>query len=97
MDYVIQVIAEAGVELDPNSFRQDGRFLMDMDFDANDGKGRLTLTAERHRAKGFASPKDAFLYWTTHSTAHPKRSDGNDNKPFTAYSVHIMKRYEGVN
>lgn len=65
----------------------DGEYLRDMDFEANDGHGKLITTADLAEAKRFASFGEAHEFWKRSPACHPTRStDGLPNRPLTAFN-----------
>jgi hypothetical protein len=67
-----------------------GCFVKSVDFNAFEGRGHVTVTLKRRRAKEFPDFKAALEYWQTISTEVPVRPDGKPNRPLTAYTVEIV-------
>lgn len=62
----------------------DGQYLKDFDFEAQDGRGIISLTPDLAEAKKFAAADEAFTFWKTQPECRPFRRDGNPNRPLTA-------------
>lgn len=69
-----------------------GKYLQDMDADANDGRGSISWTDDISKAKGFSDVSEALAFWRTRSKVTPTRDDGRPNCPLTAYSVRFVTR-----
>lgn len=80
--YVIQVHTPPPIE---------GYYVVDFDFDARDGRGFGTFSADVELAKRFDTLRDAMTFWRTRSTLRPYRPDGLPNRPLTAHTVEIFK------
>jgi hypothetical protein len=59
------------------------------DPDAHDGRGDLRVTDDRQKALSFGSPGEALRFWKKQSTVRPLRSDGEPNRPLTAWTMGI--------
>jgi hypothetical protein len=70
-------------------------YVQDVDFDADEGRGRIIMTQKRYEAKRFDTPGEALEYYRTQSKVVPIRPDGKPNRPLTAYNVQIMGELEG--
>ncbi|MBU6232519.1 hypothetical protein KGP36_07855 [Patescibacteria group bacterium] len=69
-----------------------GKFLMDCDFEAREGRGEIGVCENIFDAMHFDSLLHAVSYWRTQSTTVPRRpTDGKPNRPLTAYSVKFEK------
>lgn len=65
----------------------DNCYLKDMDFEANGGHGKLTVTDDLAEAKRFETGAEAFEFWRRSPECHPVRaSDGRPNRPLTAWN-----------
>lgn len=62
----------------------DGEFLKDFDFEADNGRGLITMTPHEHEAKRFATMAEAFTFHRTVPKCRPLRSDLRPNRPLTA-------------
>lgn len=69
----------------------DDTYLMTCDFEANGGRGFLTVTTDQRCAKRFSSGREALEYWRTQSKTVPLRPDGKPNRPLTAYTIEIKQ------
>ena len=69
-------------------------YVRDVDFDADEGRGRIVMTQKLEEAKRFDSPGEALEYYRTASKVVPLRPDGRPNRPLTAYNVQIMGETE---
>lgn len=85
MSYVIQMQHYAT----GTPFEDAGYFLRSFDFEADEGYGDGTFTADVREAKQFASKGEALGYWRTTSRTRPQRDDGQPNRPLTAWTVII--------
>ena len=65
-------------------------YVKDVDFDADEGRGRITMTQQLAEAKRFDGPAEALEYYKTPSKVVPLRPDGKPNRPLTAYNVQIF-------
>jgi hypothetical protein len=66
-------------------------WLQSCDFEADDGRGVVTVTTNPFDALVFDGFLQAMQYWKTQSTTRPLRPDGKPNRPLTAYTVSPMK------
>lgn len=66
-------------------------YVMECDFEANNGIGTVIFTHNREHAKHFDSPIEALSYWRTQSKTVPLRPDGKPNRPLTAYNICILR------
>ena len=66
-----------------------GLFLKRADFEAHNGQGFMTFTADISKALKFPTAGDAILFWKTTSKGYPRRPDGKPNRPLTALTVEI--------
>jgi hypothetical protein len=73
--HVIHIIARADGVPDATV---DGLFLKDFDPDAYDGRGLITTTEDRRRARRFNDLAAAWNFWNTETAT---------GKPLTAYTV----------
>jgi hypothetical protein len=64
-------------------------FLVDCDFEANDGMANFTLTNDPKRAKQFETAQEAVEYYRKIPKSRPIRDDGAPNRPLTAFSIEI--------
>jgi hypothetical protein len=64
-----------------------GSYLASYDADGNDGRGQATWTNNPADAMLFATATEAHACWTEQSRLRPLRSDGQPNRPLTAFSV----------
>lgn len=62
----------------------DGQYLKDFDFEADAGRGEITLTADIKQAKRFGQMADAIEFYRTSPKCKPLRPDGRPNRPLTA-------------
>lgn len=67
----------------------DGTFVKEYTADGYGGRGRLIVTPNREEAKQYANAAVAMETWKSVSMTHPKRIDGEPNRPLTAYTVEI--------
>lgn len=67
------------------------RWLESGDVEAHDGLGSADLTDDASKAKQFEDPGSAFKFWRQQSVKRPIRSDGQPNRPLTAFTVEILK------
>ena len=62
-------------------------YLETYDPEAFDGHGDATWTTDPDKAMRFPNPMEVLRYWRQQSTVKPKRADGRDNRPLTAWTV----------
>ena len=62
----------------------DGQFLKAFDFEAHDGVGEITMTADAGEAMHFADMAEMHRFYTTSPKCRPLRPDGLLNRPLTA-------------
>lgn len=74
--HVIRILARADGQPDPNA----GKFIRDFDPAYGAGRGLMTTTPHRHRAKRFPDAVAAMAYWQTETPT---------GRPLTAYTVTI--------
>jgi hypothetical protein len=87
MTVVIQIMGDAlGGRMPPKP-----TFLKDFDFEHDHGQGRPVFTQKRSEAMKFDDPGKALDYWKTQSKKKPMRPDGKPNRPFTAWTVSILR------
>lgn len=67
----------------------DGQYLQHYDPDAYQGGGWAEWTTEPSLAIRFRTRTEAFTYWRQTSTIRPRRDDGKDNRPLTAFTISI--------
>lgn len=83
---VIQILSDAAFGIKPAR----PLWIADMDFEAEDGRGRLTLTEDITNAKRFDDLNAALEFIHTVPKNHPIRhSDGKPNKLLTAYNCNV--------
>lgn len=66
-----------------------GNYLETFDADAFDGGGDATFTGDPAKAMRFESFEAASACWKQQSKVRPLRSDGEPNRPLTAFCVTI--------
>lgn len=76
---------------DGRSTPYDGQYLKDFDFEANDGRGDVTMTPHLDEAKRFPSAVDAMLFCRTVPICKPLRPDLQPNRPLTATNWEIVQ------
>lgn len=64
--------------------RYDGQYLRDFDFEAHDGIGMISTTADLQRAKHFDDMQEAFAFYKRSPVCRPIRVDGRPNRPLTS-------------
>lgn len=79
---MIALILHGSASTGPTPY--DGQFLKAMDFEAFDGRGELTTTADIGEAKLFADLTEAFEFYRHVPKCKPWREDGKPNRPLTA-------------
>ena len=65
----------------------DGKYLVDFDFEHNNGQGNGDFTDDPKQAKTFPSLGAAMFYCRTQPKCRPYRADGMPNRPLTATNV----------
>jgi hypothetical protein len=82
------------VDGSPSPF--DGLYLVEYDPDrpgvSPDGRpmlAHIVATAERPQAREFPNALEAMKCWRTVSRTWPMRSDGQPNRPLTAFTVEV--------
>lgn len=90
-DYVLLIVESVGPKLRDEA-EVEGRYLMYMDFEANNGTGQMCVTTDPERALGFDTAEEALEFWKTPSRTVPLRDDGRPNRPLTAFTVQITRR-----
>jgi len=68
-----------------------GKYVQYMDFEGMEGFGILHATPDLHRAKVFPSLTEALHYYRIVPKCHPLRSDGQPNRPLTAYTIEYLE------
>jgi len=68
----------------------DGQYLKAFDFEAHNGVGEITLTADLTEAKRFNNLAEAFAFYQTTPACRPVRADGRPNRPLTATNWHMV-------
>ena len=66
-------------------------WVMEMDVDANEGRGGTTFTRMPHHAKQWPSMQAAFLAYRQQSKVKPLRDDGKPNRPMLAFTIEIRR------
>jgi hypothetical protein len=93
---VIKLLGLAGI-INKDAAKHDeeirNTYVVSCDVDAMFGRGRTVCTRDVDKAMKFASPADAWTYWTRQSQAQPLRDDGQPNRPMTAYHALIETVY----
>lgn len=90
MRVVIRIVGPAEVMLNTKDVQgMIGKWIESYDPDAHDGRGDLRVTANREKALRFSSPGDAMRFWKQQSKKQPLRTDGQPNRPLTAWTVGI--------
>jgi hypothetical protein len=65
----------------------EGQYLKDMDFEAHDGRGMLSMTSDIDKAKRFGDFVEAMDFCKRVPANHPIRgSDLQPNRPLTAFN-----------
>lgn len=77
-----------GLEVAPHP--QDGRYLKDVDFEANDGRGEVEVCDDWREAKQFADAAEAMTFLKTSPKCRPIREDGKPNRPLTATNWSLL-------
>jgi len=86
MAAVIKIVARA----DGEPTDAAGKYLVLFDHEARTGRGGdLGCSDTADTAQRFADKSAAFDFWQRQSRLRPKRPDGKDNRPLTAYTVEI--------
>jgi hypothetical protein len=88
VSFVIHIVEGRG-EITRWSGNPAGLYLRTWDVDAYDGRGDCDLTVHRDRAHQFATAEEAMQVWRSQSAVRPRRSDGEPNRPLTAFTVQI--------
>jgi hypothetical protein len=86
MPYVIRVLGFA----DRLECPFTDQFLMQFDFEADNGRGFGVFTPDVAKAKRFATTAEAMRFWNTRSKTRPTRPDGKPNKPFSATTCEVI-------
>jgi hypothetical protein len=68
----------------------DERYLRAYDPDAFDGRGLISTTHDPAKAMRFSDLEHAVACWKLQSTVHPRRTDGQPNRPLSAYTVELV-------
>jgi hypothetical protein len=66
------------------------QYLKTFDFEAYNGRGFATFTADARKAMKFANAGEAMTFWRTRSKKLPTRPDGKANRPFTSTTIEIV-------
>jgi hypothetical protein len=90
--YILRIIARA----DGTDSPEAGRFILGYDPDYHQGRGLLTTTEIRRKARRFNDQGDAYAFWRQPSRIQPTRPDGQPNRPLTAYTVSIEPHNQEV-
>jgi hypothetical protein len=78
------VIMQLAGDADGNPLPADGQFLMDFDFEFDNGIGEIRMTDDPDKAKQFADLKEQREFWLTSPKCRPLRPDGEPNRPLTS-------------
>jgi hypothetical protein len=65
-------------------------YVIECDVDARGGLGTLVL-GPRAEARRFPDVRAALTYWKRQSTVQPLRTDGQPNRPLTAFTVDVLR------
>jgi hypothetical protein len=65
-------------------------FLVDCDFDAHGGLGAITFSNSPDKARRFIGIAEALEFYRTVSPRFPVRSDGEPNRPLSAFTVEFI-------
>ena len=87
MTVLIRAIAFANGAVCPHA----GQYLKTADFEAHDGRGFMTFTADPNTAMEFVDAAAALKLYHTRSRIRPTRPDGRPNRPLTALTIEIEK------
>lgn len=83
--FVIRILRDAFTGEEPSK----PTWIADMDWDANDGDGLVSITTDPSQAKVFHTNMQAYRFWQGQSRLRPLRDDGRPNRPLTAWTVEI--------
>ena len=86
---VMQVHSLTGTQLGAPGLDPKDRYVVSYDPDGNDGHGDVVLPTDPAKAKRYTLD-EARKEWDRTSTVRPLRSDGQPNKPLTAYTVALV-------
>jgi hypothetical protein len=85
-EYNIRILGVAG----ESRFGLPPSWLAEFDAEAHEGRGHVVLTDDRDMAMRFADMRAAMECYRRVPLNAPKRPDGKENRPLTAYNVEIL-------
>lgn len=83
--YVIRCLHRASGGPSPEA----GLYVQDLDPDAHQGRGHIKWVKTPQEAKHFPDSDAAMAYYQMQSKVYPTRTDGQPNRPLTAYTMDI--------
>lgn len=87
--FVLRLYALSAPPLDSYNMHH-GMFLKEYEPDGNGGAGIIVSTSRLQDAKQYESVPEAIAHYRAVSKTHPKRIDGEPNRPLTAFSAEVM-------
>lgn len=88
MGYAIVLVEQVGNIIDGSTFEPG--YVESADPEAHGGRGEVAITVDPAKALKFASPEEALEFWARPSTICPTRSDGEPNRPLTAFTMKVV-------
>jgi hypothetical protein len=71
-----------------------GEYLADFDLEANEGRGKLTLTSDPLKAKRFVAANEVILFMQQIPACRRRREDGRPNRPLTDFGWEVEVQLE---
>lgn len=94
-EYVIRCLGMTGFQMHGVA-TPAGLYLVDYDPDGNDGYGDAEFTNDPNKARTFTTQMEAYELWRAVPTVRPNRTDGNPNRPLTAYTIEVLPLAEAL-
>jgi|DEB0MinimDraft_6_1074348.scaffolds.fasta_scaffold88546_2 hypothetical protein len=87
--FVLRLYALSAPPLDSYNMHH-GMFLKEYDPDGNGGAGIIVSSRSLQDAKQYESVQEAIEHYRAVSKTHPRRVDGEPNRPITAFSAEVL-------
>lgn len=87
---ILQIAHVAGQIAHTNTPHVVGNYVVEIDVDANDGRGCTVGTLDIAKARRFPGLLEALDYIRRPSTVRPLRPDGAPNRPGTVFSYEVI-------
>jgi len=87
---VIRCVDLVGITRHPSNGSPAHQYLASYDPEAYDGRGFAEWTADIELAMRFPTAGEAWMLWRQPSRVRPVRSDGQPNRPLTAFTIEVL-------